>query len=294
LSSSCWAGAIKEIPGGYRSVREWHAKSRPLAVLEARRAVVVGDWQAGRVRVVRGGKRLANARHHLAGAGLTEARWRERWEAERWSLAADGECGKRYGNETIRVSPDGGISIKLPAPLVGANADHLAAWRLDRHGNPVGSPRRFSHDLTCGADHRDAQVRHAPTRLLNWARTCRVQAIAKWGAQYWQRPTTSTTRKTGRHDAASIAIGRRAHGHPIRRRTAPPPHDRSDRVGHRTVQAGPGILGREGTRPRVPGPRTRCAGPGHGAYAGDQRVHHRSGHAVEPEIWQQDSLPLSV
>jgi hypothetical protein len=59
-------------------VREWHAKSRPLAVLEARRAVVVGDWQAGRVRVVRGGKRLANARHHLAGAGLTEARWRER------------------------------------------------------------------------------------------------------------------------------------------------------------------------------------------------------------------------
>lgn len=88
----------KGVPGGYRSVREWHAKPRRLAVLEARYAVVVGDWQAGRVRVVRGGKRLANARHHLAEAGLTEAGWRERWEAERWFLAADGECGKRYGN----------------------------------------------------------------------------------------------------------------------------------------------------------------------------------------------------
>jgi hypothetical protein len=32
-------------------------------------------------------------------------------------------------------------------------------------------------------------------------------------------------------------------------RTAPPPHDRSDRAGHRTIQAGPGTRGREGTRP---------------------------------------------
>jgi hypothetical protein len=89
------------------------------------RIIAVADWQAGRVRVVRGGKRLANTRHHLAEAQLTETRWRERWEAERWFLAADGESGKRYGNETIRVTPDGEVSIKLPAPLVGlANAPH--------------------------------------------------------------------------------------------------------------------------------------------------------------------------
>ncbi|MET7781691.1 IS200/IS605 family accessory protein TnpB-related protein [Streptomyces mirabilis] len=416
----------RHAPGGYRSAREWHAKSRRLTVLEDRHTAAVEDWQAGRVHAVRGGKRLASARHHLAEAGLTEAQWRQRWEAERWFLAADGESGKRYGNETIRVTPDGEISIKLPAPLaelansghgryvlasrvtfphqgpewadrveanravayrihldvargrwyltacwqyalapaipleaalahgvigVDTNADHLAAWRLDHHGNPAGSPRRFFYDLTGNADHRDAQVRHALSRLLNWARTCGVKAIAvedldftaektrekhgrkkrfrqllsgmptgklrarltsmadasgiaviavdpaytsKWGAQHWQRPTTSTTRKTSRHDAASIAIGRRAQGHPIRRRTAPPHDDQSNRRGHRTVQARPGVLGREGTRPRVPGPRTRCAGPGHGAYAGDQRVQHRSGHAAEHEIWQQDSLPLSL
>ncbi|MFD8000765.1 FCD domain-containing protein [Streptomyces mirabilis] len=58
----------KRAPGGYRSAREWYAKSRRLAVLEARHAAAVADWQAGRVRVVRGGKRLANSRHHLADA----------------------------------------------------------------------------------------------------------------------------------------------------------------------------------------------------------------------------------
>jgi hypothetical protein len=205
------------------------------------------------VRVVRGGKRLARTRHHLSDAQLTEAQWRRRWEAERWFVQADGESGKRYGNETIRISPDGEVSIKLPAPLaqlanaphgryvlacrvgfphrgqewadrvaanravayrihldvargrwyvtaswqipvaktvplaaaladgvigVDMNADHLAAWRLDIHGNPTGNPRRFSYDLTGTAGHRDAQVRHALTRLLHWARTCGITAIA--------------------------------------------------------------------------------------------------------------------
>ncbi|MFJ8013105.1 IS200/IS605 family accessory protein TnpB-related protein, partial [Streptomyces sp. NPDC096339] len=117
---------------------------------------------------------------------------------------------------------------------------------------------------------------------------------SKWGAQHWQKPLTTNRRKTTRHDAASIAIGRRAQGHPVRRRTAPPPAHRSDEQGHRTVQAPPGTLGREETRPRVPGPRTRCAGPGHGAKAGDQRAQHRPGHTAEHEFWQQKSLPLSL
>ncbi|MEU7744800.1 hypothetical protein [Nonomuraea sp. NPDC049158] len=72
---------------------------------------------------------------------------------------------------------------------------------------------------------------------------------SKWGAQLWQQPLTSNNRKTSRHDAASIAIGRRAQGHAIRRRTTPPRDDQSDRRGHRSVQAEPGALGREGPRP---------------------------------------------
>ncbi|MFJ9010742.1 IS200/IS605 family accessory protein TnpB-related protein [Streptomyces canus] len=426
LSQPVGRKGTKKAPGGYRSRREWHAKSRRLRVLQDRLAAARADREAGIVHVVRGGKRLARTRHHLEAAQLTASAWRRGWEAERWFLAADGESGKRCGNETIRVSPDGEASIKLPAPLtylanaphgryvlacrvafahrgaewadrvaanravayrihldigrdrwyltaswqipltpalpieaalahgvigVDMNADHLAAWRLDDHGNPTGSPRRFFYDLTGTAPHRDAQVRHALSRLLYWARACGVQTIAvedldfaaektrekhgrnrqfrqlisgmptgklrarltsmagaagiaviavdpaytsKWGAQHWQKPLTTKNRKTTRHDAAAVAIGRRAQGLPIRRRTAPPPQHRSDAVGHRTVQAGPGVLGREGTRPRIPGPRTRSAGAGCGANAGNQNAQHRSGRSAEHETWQQDSLPLSL
>ncbi|MGW9134890.1 IS200/IS605 family accessory protein TnpB-related protein [Streptomyces sp. NPDC055681] len=371
----------KRAAGGYRSKNEWFRKSRRLAMLEARHAAAVADWQARRVRVVRGGKRLLNTRHHLTEARLTEEQWRQRWEAERWFIAADGESGKRFGSETIRVTPDGEVSIKLPVPLahlantrhgrytltarigfahrgaewadrieanravayrihldtergrwyltaswqrpiiqtipldtarargmvgVDTNADHFAAYLLDRHGNPKGGPHRFGYDLSGTAGHRDAQIRHALTRLINWAVRAGVAAIgiedldftaektrekhggrkrfrqlisgmptgklkarlvsmaaehglsvvavdpaytSLWGAQHWQKPLTTPHRKMSRHDAASIAIGRRALGHPVRRRTAPPPHDQSDRAGHRTAQAEPGTRGREGTRP---------------------------------------------
>ncbi|MFE7240229.1 IS200/IS605 family accessory protein TnpB-related protein [Streptomyces sp. NPDC057580] len=389
LSLPVGAPGTKRAAGGYRSKGEWFRKSRRLAALKARHAAAVAEFQAGRVRVVRGGKRLLNTRHHLAEARLTEEQWRERWEAGRWFIAADGESGKRFGNETIRVTPDGEVSIRLPAPLahlantrhgryvltatvafahrgaewadriaahravayrihldtdrgrwyltaswqrpvvktiplatarargmigVDTNADHFAAYRLDRHGNPIGGPRRFFYDLSGTSGHRDAQIRHALTRLINWAKRVGVAAIgiedldfttektreqhgrkkrfrqlisgiptgklkarlvsmateqglsivavdpaytSQWGARHWQKPLVTSRRTMSRHDAAGIAIGRRALGHPVRRRTAPPPHDRSDRAGHRTIQAGPGARGREGTRPpatdRLPG-----------------------------------------
>ncbi|MFJ9706197.1 IS200/IS605 family accessory protein TnpB-related protein [Streptomyces sp. NPDC101234] len=425
LSLPVGGKGTKRAPGGYRSRREWFAKSRRLHVLEDRLQAARARWQAGVVHVVRGGKRLLTTRHHLKAAQLTEQEWRRRWQAERRFLQADGESGKRYGNETIRVTPGGEVSLKLPAPLahlanaphgryvlaatvafahrgeqwadrvtanravayrihedagrgrwyltaswtlppvrtaplaaarmngvvgVDTNADHLAAWHLDRHGNPVGEPLRFAYDLTGTAQHRDAQVRHALIRLLHWARrhslaiavedldftaettrekhghkkrfrklisgmpVSRLRArlvsmaaelgipviavdpayTSRWGAQHWQKPLTSTDRKTTRHDAAAVAIGRRALGHPIRRRTAPPPHDRSDRAGHRTVQAEPGTPGREGNRPRIPGPRTRSVPPGRGANAVDQNAQHRWGRSAEHEPWQQDSLPLSL
>jgi IS605 OrfB family transposase len=54
----------------------------------------------------------------LAGAGLTETQWRERWAASRLFLTADGEKDKAWGNETIRWNPDQNwLEIRLPAPL---------------------------------------------------------------------------------------------------------------------------------------------------------------------------------
>lgn len=373
----------KKAAGGYRSKSEWFQKTRRLHVLEHRLDAARAEREAGVVHVVRGGRKLLGNRHNLQAAQLTETEWRQRWEAKRWFLAADGESGKRFGNETIRVTPDGEVSIKLPAPLAGlanarhgryvlasrvgfahraaewadridanravayrihldvvrerwyltaswqrpviqtipleaarargmvgvdTNIDHFAAYRLDVHGNPAGDPMRFPYDLTGSADHRDAQIRHAITQVLHWAKRCGVAAIAiedldftaektrekhgrrkrfrqlisgiptaklkarlismaaeqgmsivavdpayttQWGGQHWQKPLATPRRKMTRHDAAGIAIGRRALGHPIRRRTAPPPHHQSDGVGHRTVQAEPGTRGREETRPPV-------------------------------------------
>ncbi|MCC9306216.1 transposase [Kitasatospora sp. RB6PN24] len=413
-------------PGGYRSRHEWFVKTRRLAALEDRYELVRAEREAGRVSVVRGGRKILNTRHHLAAASLSEGRWREWWEAARWFLTADGESGKRYGNETIRVTPDGEVSIKLPTPLadlanakhgryvlaatvgfphrgeewrdrieanrsvayrihldvqrdrwyldaswtrknlpvvpletlraqgvvgVDTNADHLAAWVLDQHGNPVGGPRRFDYDLTGTATHRDAQLRHALTRLLHWAKATGVKAIAvedldftdsrtrekhgrkkrfrqlisgiptgklrarllsmcaeaglgviavdpaytsRWGAEHWQKPLTTTNRRTSRHAAASVAIGRRALGHRIRRRTAPPRAHQSDVHGHRTAQARPGDRGSEGNRPRIPGPRTRSVRARRGRNAVDQNAQDRSGRSAEHGSWQQDSLPLSL
>lgn len=374
-------------PGGYRSKHEWFHKTRRLHLLETEYERIRADREAGKVSVVRGGRRLLNERHNLTAANKTPEEWRAEWEAARWFLTADGESGKRYGNETIRLTPDGEVSIKLPAPLaeyanakhgryvltakvafphrghewrtrvegnravayrihldvtkgrwyldaswkrpdlpvipldalradgvigVDMNADHLAAWQLDKHGNPIGEPRRFDYDLSGSASHRDAQLRHALTRLLHWAKATGVQAIAiedldftdsktrekhgrkkrfrqlingiptgklrarllsmcaeagigviavdpaytsVLGGRHWQKPLTAKNRKTSRHAAASVAIGRRSLGHRIRRRTAPPPAHQSDVQGHRTAQARPGDRGSEGTRPRVPGPR---------------------------------------
>ncbi|MFB6782347.1 IS200/IS605 family accessory protein TnpB-related protein [Streptomyces sp. NPDC056352] len=412
---------IKRAAGGYRSRGEWFRKSRRLAALEARHVAAVAEWQAGRVRVVRGGRRLLNTRHHLTEARLTEEQWRERWEAGRWFLAADGESGKRFGNETIRVTPHGEVSIRLPAPLahlantrhgrytltstvafvhrgaewadrieanravayrihldtdrvrwyltaswqrpavrtvpletarargmigVDTNADHFAAYRLDRHGNPVGGPHRFPYDLSGSVGHRDAQIRHALTRLINWAKSAGVAAIGiedldftaektrekhgrrkrfrqlvsgiptgklkarlvsmaaehglsivavdpayttLWGAQHWQKPLTTPHRTMSRHDAAGIAIGRRALGYPVRRRTAPPPRDRSDRAGHRTAQAGPGHRGREGTRPP-----TTDRPPGGPSPSGKRKQEPSASNTVRDapstQQWVQDSL----
>ncbi|KAB1987882.1 transposase [Streptomyces triticiradicis] len=411
---------------GYGSRAEWHAKARRMYGLKDRPAGLEADWAAGRVHVVRGGKQLARLRDHLDVAGLDEQAWRQRWQAARMLLAADGESGKRFGNETIRITAAGQVSIKLPATLahlanaphgryvldattdfrhrgeewldritasravayrihhdvvrgrwyvtacwqrtiapvlpleaalakgvvaVDMNDDHLAAWQLDVHGNPVGEPQRFLYDLSGNTQHSDAQIRHALTQLLHHTRRCGIAAIAiedldfsdartrekhgrkkdfrrpisrfptaklrarlvamaaeqdiaiiavdpaytsRWGAQHWQQPLTSDNRKTTRHDAAAVAIGRRALGHPIRRRTAPPRTHQSDGYGHRTVQARLETQRREETRHRVPGPRTRRVPPGRGAKAGDQCAQHRSGHAAEHASWQQDPLPLSL
>lgn len=92
------------------------------------------------------------------------------------------------------------LNAALTAGCIGVdmNDDHLAAWQLDTHGNPVGEPHRFFYALTGTAAHRDAQIRHALTRLLRWGRRCGVKAIAarsRRGARAASRSITSSSQR---------------------------------------------------------------------------------------------------
>jgi hypothetical protein len=117
---------------GYPTPAERHGKAIRMKTLKGRLARVERQVAGGAVSVTRGGRRLMRARLNLAAAGLTEAQWRDRWEAERLFLTADGEKDKAWGNETIRWNPDEGwLEVKLPAPLGHlANRPH-GRYRLD-------------------------------------------------------------------------------------------------------------------------------------------------------------------
>jgi hypothetical protein len=102
---------------GYLTAAERHAKTVRLQRFRTRLAEVEQQLGTGRVSVCRGGKALLRKRNSLADAGLTETQWRERWEASRLFLTADGEKDKAWGNETIRWNPDQNwLEIRLPTP----------------------------------------------------------------------------------------------------------------------------------------------------------------------------------
>ena len=120
---------------GYRSAAERFAKTRRLAVLQARLVTAEEALAAGRPSMVVGGKRLWRTRNHLDAAEVTDERWRDRWDAARMFVTADGESGKAAGNETIRVDEAGRLRIKVPAALVDQLDSHVV----------IAAPVRFTH-----------------------------------------------------------------------------------------------------------------------------------------------------
>ncbi len=119
---------------GYRSQHEHAAKRQRVQRLRAVRDRLQRNERAGRVHITRGGKTLLRTRLHLGEAGITEQEWRACWRARRWSFGANGEAGKRYGNETIRVYPDGTLEIDLPPALAGlanVTARGVTRYRFD-------------------------------------------------------------------------------------------------------------------------------------------------------------------
>ena len=154
---------------GYSTPAERHAKTVRLQALRGRLSAVERRLEAGRVSVTRGGRDLLRKRGNLAAAGLTGDQWRQRWEAARLFLTADGEAGKAWGNETIRFHPRlrhqlrPCIGALVPRrvmedrprpvpplaelrahPMVAAdlNAGHLAVAVVASDGNVLGVPVR--------------------------------------------------------------------------------------------------------------------------------------------------------
>jgi IS605 OrfB family transposase len=97
------------------------------------------------------------------------------------------------------------------APIVGVdlNDGHLAVRRLDPYGNPVGRPERIEFSLTGRGSRREAQVRHAITRLIRYAKRHRIAAIAVEDLDF------ADARTTGRE-----TMGRGQRGRQFRRTVA--------------------------------------------------------------------------
>ncbi len=145
---------------GYTDRNERFQKQRHLGVLRARMMVVERQIEQGRPSIVVGGRRLAKARHHLGDADLTGAGRRERWDAVRLFLTADGESGAPHGNYTITVDPGSAeMSLVLPEPL-----RHLAnrprgryrlsckvtfSHRRDEWLDRVTAHRAVRYDIVC-------------------------------------------------------------------------------------------------------------------------------------------------
>lgn len=103
---------------GYADRNERFQKQRRLHALRNRLARIEKQIEQGRPGVVVGGRGLLKLRHSLEQAGLSEAQWRQRWQAARLFITADGESGAPFGNYTITVCPDdGSVTLVLPEPL---------------------------------------------------------------------------------------------------------------------------------------------------------------------------------
>jgi hypothetical protein len=125
-------------PKGYATQAERFAKQQRVQHLRAELARTQKERAEGRVRVVEGGKRLAKLRQHLDTAGLTQAQWRDGWDAARYRISANGSGDEPFSNLTITVAPDGVLSVRLPKPL-----EHLANATRGRY--VLSGPAVFAH-----------------------------------------------------------------------------------------------------------------------------------------------------
>jgi IS605 OrfB family transposase len=93
-------------------------------------------------------------------------------------LTAAWACPPAISEVIYAQSPCGDVRAGGPVVGVDLNDGHLAVRQLDEYGNPVGATHRIAIDLSGSSARRDAQVRHAITRLIRYTARHVIDAIA--------------------------------------------------------------------------------------------------------------------
>ncbi len=195
---------------GYASQSERHHKQRRRQKLAARLTDTRRRLDEGRVSITVGGRALARKRHNLEAAGMTLDQWRRHWGARRMFFTADGESGKAWGNETIRVAPDTSsgarpgdctITVRLPEPLAHlSNTDGRApTYRLS-------TPLRWNHR----ADEWEARARSGLSIAYTVALdpgSGRWYVTATWSQPVDHPPTVAEAAASGRCLAIDVNAG---------------------------------------------------------------------------------------
>ncbi|MEU6296005.1 hypothetical protein [Streptomyces erythrochromogenes] len=209
---------------GYPDQAERTQKRRRLQRLTERLAQVERLIVTAHPAIVVGGRRLLKARHQLADAGVTKVEWRERWDARRRFLTADGESGAPHGNYTITVEPvSGSVTLTLPEPL-----RHLANAPRGRYrlACTVAFTHRKDEWLDRVSAHRSVRydITHDPVRD-------RWYLAASWSSPQAPLPTPTDLAASGArllavdlnadHFAACVVD---THGNPVGEPVTVPAH----------------------------------------------------------------------
>jgi IS605 OrfB family transposase len=174
------------------------------------------------IRLPRPLEHLANARH---GRYILSGQARFAYRGEEWLARITGgksvsyTITRRPGRAEVYLTavwatkpetpgtgpetPDSGARATGPVIGVDLNDGHLAVRRLDPHGNPIGRPDRIEFSLTGSTARRDAQVRHAITRLIRCTRRCGINAVAVEDLNF------ADARQTGRETMGRGKRGKR-------------------------------------------------------------------------------------
>jgi hypothetical protein len=152
---------------GYRTQHEHAMKRQRLNHLKSERDQLKRDINESVVHITRGGKKLLKNRLYLEDAGIDNATWRTKWQANRLSFGANGESGTIYGNSTIRVAPDGTVEIDVPEQFCylanntkrgttryQLDAKAIFSYRHEEWLSQVTTRRAIAYEIVFGANSR--------------------------------------------------------------------------------------------------------------------------------------------